>query len=135
MQLNTDYLNGCESEHKMNELFSYALDQQPWDDAVSRKAVLKKIDYEVEHYCKYLEEVDDKRNAQTHVALVSDNIREEVEHLPPVTPHQKYGKWINGDCEGGTCSIYEKYYAFYPESGDFNYCPNCGAKMESENEK
>ena len=29
MQLNTDYLNGCESEHKMNELFSYALEQEP----------------------------------------------------------------------------------------------------------
>lgn len=56
------------------------------DDAISREAVLKKIDYEVEHYCKYLEEVDDKRNAQTHVALVFDNIREEVEQLPSVTP-------------------------------------------------
>lgn len=33
MQLNTDYLNGCESEHKMNELFSYALSQEPCDDA------------------------------------------------------------------------------------------------------
>ena len=28
MQLNTDYLNGCESEHKMNELFSYVLEQE-----------------------------------------------------------------------------------------------------------
>lgn len=56
------------------------------DDTISREAVLKKIDYEVEHYCKYLEEVDDKRNAQTHVALVSDNIREEVEQLPPIQP-------------------------------------------------
>ena len=28
MQLNTDYLNGCESEHKMNELFNYVLELQ-----------------------------------------------------------------------------------------------------------
>lgn len=41
----------------------------------------------------------------------------------------KTGHWINGDCKGGNCSICGEYYAFYPESGDFNYCPNCGAKM------
>lgn len=46
----------------------------------------------------------------------------------------KTGKWINGDCEGGNCSICGKYYAFYPESGDFNYCPNCGAKMQEVEE-
>ena len=46
----------------------------------------------------------------------------------------KTGKWINGDCEGGNCSICGKYYAFYPESGDFNYCPNCGAKMQEAEE-
>ena len=44
------------------------------------------------------------------------------------------GKWINGDCEGGNCSICGKYYAFYPESGDFNYCPNCGASMIKDGE-
>lgn len=41
----------------------------------------------------------------------------------------KIGHWINGDCKGGNCSICGEYHAFYPESGDFNYCPNCGAKM------
>lgn len=28
MQLNTNYLNNCESEHKMNELFAYVLKLQ-----------------------------------------------------------------------------------------------------------
>lgn len=65
------------------------------EDTISREAVLKKIDYEVEYYCKYLEKVDDKRNAQTHVALVSDNIREEVEQLSSVTPSRPKGHWID----------------------------------------
>lgn len=62
-----------------------------------------------------------------------------IKNLPPVNPQPKTGHWINGDCEGGNCSICGEYYAFYPESGDFNYCPNCGAKMiepqERENKK
>jgi len=28
MQLNTDYLNDCESEHEMNELFDYVMELQ-----------------------------------------------------------------------------------------------------------
>ena len=52
-----------------------------------------------------------------------------IKDLPPVNPQPKTGHWINGDCKGGNCSICGEYYAFYPESGDFNYCPNCGAKM------
>ena len=57
------------------------------------------------------------------------NVAKELAKLPPVTPQPKIGHWINGDCKGGNCSICGEYYAFYPESGDFNYCPNCGAKM------
>ena len=97
---------------------------------ISREAVLKKIDYEVEHYCKYLEEVDDKRNAQTHVALVSDNIREEVEQLPSVT--HKSGKWQRVSIE----KYIQHAMAYYVCSecggqtiGEPKYCPNCGAHM------
>ena len=80
MQLNTDYLNGCESEHKMNELFSYALDQQPCDDAVSRKAV-DELSKELVHTTR------DKADFLC-------NFWEGLQKLPPVTPQQKHGKWI-----------------------------------------
>lgn len=138
--------DNCLDKHDREslEMAILALSQEP-TDAISREAVLKKIDYEVEHYCKYLEEVDDKRNAQTHVALVSDNIREEVEQLPPVTQKSetvtefadrcrecgaRYGKllkqqepkighWIDADewCE--TVDGFEQW-------GYFRKCSKCG---------
>lgn len=82
-------------------------------DCISRQAVLDK---------KELIELED---GQSFYCISP----EDVETLPPVTPQPKTGHWINGDCKGGNCSICGEYYAFYPESGDFNYCPNCGAKM------
>lgn len=54
-----------------------------------------------------------------------------VKDLPPVTPQQRTGQWITSHipesvlCEcsecGFTCGAYS-----------FNYCPDCGAKMEVE---
>ena len=94
MQLNTDYLNGCESEHKMNELFSYVLEQQSitttnndepitviyptivCDDAISRQAVFDNS-WELEY----------PDGTSERVVSVKD-----IEQLPPVT--QKSGKWI-----------------------------------------
>lgn len=49
----------------------------------------------------------------------------------------KRGEWIfvPGDgktcCDGWECSICGKtYHTNVPYFGEFNYCPNCGAKME-----
>ncbi len=104
-------------------------------DAISRDAVLKKIDYEVEHYCKYLEEVDDKRNAQTHVALLSDNIREEVEQLPSVT--QKSGKWIDHSYEEGyvECPFCGHATTCEDNIDELHYCFYCGARMVEPQER
>lgn len=50
-----------------------------------------------------------------------------IKRLPIVQPEQKTGRWIDMDdhvmcsCCGAT------HYG-----ADKNYCPNCGAKMESE---
>lgn len=88
-------------------------EQEPCEDCISRQAVLDK---------KELIELED---GQSFYCISP----EDVETLPPVTPQPKTGNWINGDCKGGNCSICGEYYAFYPESGDFNYCPNCGTKM------
>lgn len=112
-------LTKCESYHFLSTLPSVTLKPIECDDAIRRDAAKKWIcntcpdDSECQRDCDVIKGID---------------------ALPPVTPQQKYGKWINGDCEGGTCSICEKYYAFYPESGDFNYCPSCGAKMQESEE-
>lgn len=79
MQLNTDYLNGCESEHKMNELFSYALSQEPCDDAVSRQKALLSLTGE-----------DLPKDRDKYIALVNERIKA----LPPVRPQEpKTEQW------------------------------------------
>ena len=121
MQLNTDYLNGCESEHKMNELFSYALEQQPCGDAISRQAVL---------------DINFKRIILT-TAKPAETIEQKVKALPSVT--RQTGEWIRWyevvEHEKSTehiphckCSVCNREQD--PHSAKFiNFCPNCGAKM------
>lgn len=46
MQLNTDYLNDCESEHEMNELFYYVLELQKHEQEMVE--ALDKIKEEIE---------------------------------------------------------------------------------------
>ena len=47
--------------------------------------------------------------------------------LEKVEQEQKSGKWIYKTMEGQFCSICDEQSVW-----KFNYCPNCGAKMESE---
>lgn len=53
-----------------------------------------------------------------------------------LTIERKTGKWIRGDAEKLTgsqrCSICHK--ACYKGRDYFNYCPNCGARMEVEHD-
>lgn len=67
------------------------------------------------------------------------NAEQLIHMLPPVTPKQKTGHWIPDDtiCEDTLyrCSNCDNvYYSDYGDVKDmgYNYCPNCGAKMESE---
>ena len=54
-----------------------------------------------------------------------------IERLPSVNPQQKIGHWIKtGYIDKVTCSICNRKMWNYWEVNDFDYCPNCGAKME-----
>ena len=116
MQLNTDYLNGCESEHKMNELFSYVLSQESCTDAVSRQAVLKEFEKGTENLYGRIDKLpsvnsqpcDDaiSRNAVLEKAVYTETEEgwcgytvdvDYIKSLPSVTPsHNKHCK----DCMG-----------------------------------
>ena len=48
-----------------------------------------------------------------------------IKELAPVTPQPKTGHWIYKPMEGQFCSICDEQSVW-----KFNYCPNCGAKME-----
>ena len=65
--------------------------------------------------------------AGTHTLTVDETVKA-LERLPSVT--QKSGKWIW--CVGSyKCSNCEEYTCFSHKEL-LKYCPNCGAKMESE---
>ena len=92
----------------------------PCDDAISREAVIKILE-------KY--------------NLEMSKIAEELNELPSVT--QKSGKWIMSDdglyrpiCNKCGAHPWKGYIPTVEEATEvFKYCPNCGAKMESEDKK
>lgn len=89
-----------------------ALEQQPCDDAISRQAVDDAI-YDYSRSC----------DVNYH------QIMEFIEKIPSVTPQPKTGHWIFDEI------LDKHYYCSECKSMGvdyWDYCPNCGAKMESE---
>lgn len=119
-----------EQHYEAKQMAIKALEQQPCDDAVSREAVKKWI-------CKTC---PDDSECQRDCDVIKG-----IDTLPPVTPQQKYGKWIeHPEIE----TIAPEYLMFYECSECGNkpcfgksdihkkrFCSNCGAKMESEVEE
>lgn len=105
-----------------------ALEQQPCEDCISRQAVKEAI-------CDYVCGKDIRC-----VANHECNIKKLISELPSVTPKEKTGKWIRWyeTIEQEHCTIHDPHckcsecnqeYDPYIASL-FNYCPNCGAKMQ-----
>lgn len=97
-------------------------------DTISRKAVIDAID-------EWKEACADNGHKET----VSDIklIRKDFIELPPVTPKQRTGKWLDANiCGELPVIVCDQCNTFYPLSfGEFhNFCPNCGAKMEGDAE-
>lgn len=74
-------------------------------------------------YGKYIFVTDEKK--------YSDMV-DEIANLKALEQEPKTGHWIAGEkiSDGFICSECGSQYEEYPIS--HNYCPNCGAKMESE---
>jgi hypothetical protein len=91
------------------------------DDAISRQAVFDLV-RSLTRWCVRSE--DGKFN---NVGLLYDDVMFGIDKLPSVT--QKSGTWIALDEGYGPyiCSLCE-----WVEAGKSKYCPNCGARMESE---
>ena len=94
-----------------------ALGQEPCEDAISRQAALDAID----RWC---------------MGEGDEGIYTIVENLPFVTPQPKTGHWID---TGEPNEIWdERYICSECKSdvvGSANYCPTCGARMESEDKE
>lgn len=100
---------------------------EPCEDAISRQAT-------VERLCKVAEFMNEKRNGLgSPYVMAALFIQDNKDEFPSITPkpktgHWKYyrnnkGDWIN---ECSACGL--DAGVGYP----YQYCPNCGAKMEEK---
>ena len=118
-------LQGCLDFRQVAEWlkdYKRLLEQQPCEDCISRQAALNSL-------------IDNTHLDGYDLAEALDAI-ENKEKLPPVTPQQKYGKWIIvDDCE--------QFIAKCSECGriedsrmisNYPYC-HCGAKMQESEDK
>lgn len=61
-------------------------------------------------------------------------IKKKIEDMPPVTPTRKKGKWtrLNNTIPCVNCQLCGKTFSLLQGGNTLNFCPNCGAEMESE---
>jgi rubrerythrin len=94
-----------------------ALEQQPCEDAISRKAVLSLF------------------NKSDEYRWETTWIRRKIEKLPSVIPIIPKGKWKPLNYKDEMWGyVYECSNCGAIDYGN-DYCPNCGAKMEAESEE
>lgn len=121
----SDEWQGNEDLTTAHNMAIKALEQQPCEDTVSRQAAIDALQDVSKYY------TEKGRKWHPHVDFMVDAIKD----LPPVTSQQKIGKWVKEyiGCTYDVCSeCKQKITTGYFE---YNYCPNCGAKMESEVEE
>lgn len=58
-----------------------------------------------------------------------------LDELPAVQPEQKTGQWLDTRKEYGDFDFMCSNCQLLCRTNQYNYCPNCGAKMESEGNK
>lgn len=93
------------------ELAIKALEQEPFEDCVSRAEVVDELNRLGRNAFKYDTDYD--------------NFFAFLDSLPSVTPIRKVGKWEHGQGGYMRCSLCHKAGSF-----NYNFCPNCGAEME-----
>lgn len=80
-----------------------------------------------------VEKAKTARSADGEIFCAKINAQMNIQHLPSVQTKRKKGKWIGKPIAGYStvrCSCCEE--VFLENEGKWNYCPNCGAKMEEE---
>ena len=110
------------------ELADKALEQQPCGDCISRKALLEEIENGIKagNYEEGYEEYP-------HINDM-DDIIECIKYADSVQPKPKTGHWIY-DGDQIICNRCFKAFGFISLKLTSNYCPNCGAKMDEEEER
>ncbi len=85
-------------------------------------------------YCVSIDAVIDVFNTWWAHNHESDNaieiLEDKLNALPPVTPQLKVGRWIKKKHE--ICFTCNQCWVTNASGVKYNYCPNCGVKMEVE---
>lgn len=87
---------------------------------------------EVQDILQYLDEYLHPIISPEHWSVYSE-LYDMISMLPSAQLEQKKGKWIGKPIAGYAtvrCSVCND--VFCENTGRWNYCPNCGAKMEEE---
>ena len=95
-----------------------ALEQEQCEDAVSREAAIDAVKMAI------------IRSEQEYAV-------EALEKIPPVTPKPRTGEWMKSYADHEAFGI-RPFFRFCSECNEatvhpYNYCPNCGAKMNGGN--
>ena len=92
-------------------------------DLISRQAA---IDTLADMHCKSDED--------GYVWIIRSDAWARIDALPSAEPERKTGRWIDGmeyvNSHWKVCSVC--HASAHDSAGGDNYCPNCGAKMECE---
>lgn len=119
-----------EALQSISERLDKSLSQEPCDDAISRGAVIQALNKMDRYTATELTLCDtDKKFPANEVFIVDDVYEQITEHLPSVT--QKSGKWIRVTDKAGHL-VWECDKCSWQQRFNTNFCPDCGAKMESE---
>ena len=97
------------------------------EDAVSRQAAIRAIE---------ALQLPIMREASTCYQFKFSGMseaKEAVENLPSVTPQQRMGRWEYRNIANSTIVGYWCDNCHIGSSRTYNYCPNCGCKMEVDN--
>lgn len=125
-----EYIYDCLDRSEATEVIkAFEQQQEPSEDCISRQVVKEML---TETWTKYM-----PMELDINLSFVLDKISA----LPSVTPKPKIGKWIDDVIENEdtnlpiqVCSICKTFYPLSYTGGGHNYCPNCGAKMEVEDD-
>ena len=117
--------------------FESCAEQEPCDDAVSREELLKAIDtwdkFGVDD-TNSLFRLDNLSLPHYVPYIHYDDVIKCIKGMPPVTQKSKTGHWIDYCYQNYRCSECD-YIIADSDVDEYKYCPNCGAKMESEDKE
>ena len=106
------------------------MEQEPCEDAISRKALFDMCKKEIDHISKNWQNYHSPSEAKSGFAYIATNIYD----LPPVNPQPKSGHWNTYElAQGGIVEEWlECSECMWSNALSIprKYCPNCGCRME-----